>query len=105
GYSPPERAGRIKRNHHGRHARPLRVLCSNYPGRAAAWSYLVSRNGRDRNRCRTAGPRCAGIRRIGLYGLRQEFMEEHKHGLYERLDPALLPPLYIAYKLDLAEAS
>jgi len=35
----------------------------------------------------------------------KQFMDEHKHGLYERLDPTLLPPLYIAYKLDLAEAS
>ena len=35
----------------------------------------------------------------------KQFMDEHEHGQYERLDPALLPPLYIAYKVDLAESS
>lgn len=33
------------------------------------------------------------------------YMDEHKHGRYERLDPSLLPPLYIAYQRDLAELS
>jgi len=35
----------------------------------------------------------------------QKYMEEHGHGSYEPLDPALLPPLYIAYQNDLAEPS
>ena len=33
------------------------------------------------------------------------FMDEHGHGLYERLDPLLLPPVYIAYQTELAEPS
>jgi glucuronokinase len=33
------------------------------------------------------------------------YMGEHGHGRYERLDPGLLPPLYIAYQSDLAELS
>jgi glucuronokinase len=32
-------------------------------------------------------------------------MEEKKHGLYERLDPTLLPKLYIAYKTSLGKVS
>jgi glucuronokinase len=32
-------------------------------------------------------------------------MERHGHGIYEPLDPALLPPLYIAYRTDLSEVS
>lgn len=35
----------------------------------------------------------------------REFMETHGHGIYERLDPALLPPVYIAYQTELAEPS
>jgi galactokinase/mevalonate kinase-like predicted kinase len=35
----------------------------------------------------------------------RSFMEEHGHGMYESLDPALLPPLYIAYRTDLSEVS
>lgn len=35
----------------------------------------------------------------------KEFMAEHGHGRYERLDPALLPPVYIAYQTELAEPS
>jgi glucuronokinase len=35
----------------------------------------------------------------------QKHMAEHGYGLYEPLDPALLPPLYIAYQNDLAELS
>lgn len=33
------------------------------------------------------------------------YMEMHGHGRYERLDPGLLPKLYIAYQSDLAELS
>ncbi len=33
------------------------------------------------------------------------FMEKHGHGIYEPLDPSLLPPLYIAYRTDLSEVS
>jgi len=32
-------------------------------------------------------------------------MEERGHGRYESLDPALLPPLYLAYHADLSEGS
>ncbi|MCF7972953.1 MAG: GHMP kinase [Phycisphaerae bacterium] len=32
-------------------------------------------------------------------------MEKQGHGLYEPLDPALLPPLYVAYQEDLSEVS
>ena len=35
-----------------------------------------------------------------------ELMREtlgYRHGVYERLDPALLPPVYIAYKADVSE--
>ena len=35
----------------------------------------------------------------------QEFMDRHGHGSYEPLDPAVLPPLYIAYQTELAESS
>lgn len=35
----------------------------------------------------------------------REIMEEHKHGLYESMDAALLPPIYIAYQQELAEVS
>lgn len=35
----------------------------------------------------------------------QNQMERQGHGMYERLDPALLPPLFIAYRTDLAEGS
>ena len=31
----------------------------------------------------------------------RELMRKQQHGNYERLDPALLPPLYIAYRTDL----
>ncbi len=33
------------------------------------------------------------------------FMDEHGHGIYEPLDPGILPPIYIAYQSELAEAS
>jgi glucuronokinase len=35
----------------------------------------------------------------------RDFMNERGHGLYEPLDPALLPPIYIAYQTELAESS
>jgi len=35
----------------------------------------------------------------------KQYMNEHGHGYYEPLDPALLPPVYIAYQNDLAEPS
>jgi len=35
----------------------------------------------------------------------KRLMEEQGHGRYERLDVAALPPLYIAYRTDLAEGS
>jgi glucuronokinase len=35
----------------------------------------------------------------------KEYMQQHGHGAYQPLDPALLPPLYIAYQNDLAEPS
>ena len=35
----------------------------------------------------------------------KEYMEKHGHGRYERLDAALLPPVFIAYQQDLAESS
>ncbi len=36
---------------------------------------------------------------------RETMVEKHGywHGVYERLDPALLPPLYVAYKADVGE--
>ncbi|MGH9844292.1 MAG: mevalonate kinase family protein [Blastocatellia bacterium] len=33
------------------------------------------------------------------------FMDEHDHGMYEPLDPGILPPIFIAYQSELAEAS
>ncbi|MGA1367721.1 MAG: mevalonate kinase family protein [Blastocatellia bacterium] len=36
---------------------------------------------------------------------RRELLEARGYGEYEPLDPALLPPLYIAYQTDLAESS
>ena len=33
------------------------------------------------------------------------YVEEHEYGRYERLDPALLPNLYIAYDPNRAEVS
>ncbi len=35
----------------------------------------------------------------------KKIMESKKHGFYERLDPALLPELYIAYKTELGKVS
>ena len=35
----------------------------------------------------------------------EAYMSQHHHGRYERLDPGLLPPLYIAYQGNLAELS
>lgn len=35
----------------------------------------------------------------------RQLMDRQGYGLYEPLDPGLLPPLYIAYQTDLAEAS
>jgi glucuronokinase len=35
----------------------------------------------------------------------RDHMRAHGHGLYEPLDPALLPPLYVAYRQDAAERS
>ena len=37
--------------------------------------------------------------------LDKEFVQAHGHGRYERLDPALLPPLYLAYRPDAAKVS
>jgi glucuronokinase len=34
-----------------------------------------------------------------------EYMSQHGHGIYEPLDPGILPPLYIAYQTELAEPS
>jgi glucuronokinase len=35
----------------------------------------------------------------------KNFMDEHGHGIYEPLDPGLLPPIYVAYQAELAESS
>ena len=35
----------------------------------------------------------------------QKYMEKYGHGKYQRLDPALLPKLYMAYKTDLSKVS
>lgn len=35
----------------------------------------------------------------------REYMEAHEHGMYESLDPKLLPPLFMAYRSDLSEIS
>ncbi len=35
----------------------------------------------------------------------KEHMETHGHGRYEEIDPALLPPLYVAYRTRLGEGS
>jgi glucuronokinase len=35
----------------------------------------------------------------------KNFMDDHGHGIYEPLDPGLLPPTYIAYQTELAESS
>jgi glucuronokinase len=35
----------------------------------------------------------------------RRYMEERGHGLYEPLDPALLPPVFVAYRTDLSEIS
>lgn len=35
----------------------------------------------------------------------EDYMEEHGHGIYEELDPKLLPPLYIAYTTKLSEGT
>jgi glucuronokinase len=37
--------------------------------------------------------------------LDRRLIEKRGHGLYERLDPTILPPLYLAYKLDLSKVS
>lgn len=35
----------------------------------------------------------------------KSYMEEHKHGIYEQLDPGHLPRLYLAYKTQLSKVS
>ncbi len=35
----------------------------------------------------------------------KSYMEEHNHGIYEHLDPGLLPRLYLAYKIQLGKVS
>lgn len=35
----------------------------------------------------------------------RELMEKQQHGAYERLDPALLPPVYLAYRTSLSEGT
>ncbi|MBE7503809.1 MAG: GHMP kinase [Verrucomicrobiales bacterium] len=35
----------------------------------------------------------------------RDFMQQRGHGRYESLDPDLLPPLYVAYRSDLAEGT
>jgi glucuronokinase len=35
----------------------------------------------------------------------RDYMREHGHGLYEPLDPGILPPVYLAYQTELAEPS
>lgn len=35
----------------------------------------------------------------------KEYVQKHQHGKYERLDPALLPKLYLAYKTNLSKVS
>lgn len=35
----------------------------------------------------------------------QEFMNKHGHGVYNRINPALLPNLYIAYRTELSKVS
>jgi glucuronokinase len=35
----------------------------------------------------------------------QEFMKNHGHGVYKRINPALLPNLYIAYRTELSKVS
>ena len=35
----------------------------------------------------------------------KSYMEKHNHGKYERIDPELLPNLYMAYKTDLSKVS
>jgi len=35
----------------------------------------------------------------------KNYMEKHNHGKYHRLDPALLPQFYMAYKTDLSKVS
>jgi len=35
----------------------------------------------------------------------REIMERQGHGVYEEIDPALLPPLFLAYRQDLGEGS
>jgi glucuronokinase len=37
--------------------------------------------------------------------LDRSFVKAHGHGRYERIDPALLPPLYVAYRPDSAKVS
>jgi len=36
---------------------------------------------------------------------RRDLMESQGYGIYERLDPALLPPLYVAYRTSLSEGT
>ena len=60
-----------------------------------------------RRRGRTAGSRRPGLRGAGLHGLRRASTSAIVHGLrcyqYEPLDPALLPPLYLAYHHGFSE--
>ncbi|WP_114778907.1 mevalonate kinase family protein [Botryobacter ruber] len=35
----------------------------------------------------------------------KEYMQQHKHGIYEEMDPARLPNLFIAYKTELGKVS
>ena len=84
----------------------LRCLMEFYgvddPARGAAVAGALGRERGAGHRGRPAGPRDPGLRGAGLHGLRASSMPRGRPACacyhYEPLDPALLPPLYIAYQ-------
>jgi len=48
---------------------------------------------------------CQAYEGLVYMDFNRPYFEAHGHGLYEELDPALLPPLYLAHRQDLSQIS
>ena len=70
----------------------------------AADAGVVGREGGAGDLRRHAGPRDPDVRGDRVHGLRPQLWERG-YGIYERLEPPKLPPLYVAYDPERAEVS
>ena len=101
------RPRRLERDHRRHAALPDGVLRRAAPARGAADVRAAGRAGRARHHRRPAGPRHPGLRGARLHGLRSRAASTSSTACaaiwYEPLDPALLPPLYVAHHETLGE--